>query len=90
MKGIQSKLGYLRRLGITCLWLGPIFKQVQTDRHSYHGYAVHNFLEIDPNFGTKEHLRELVKSAHELGIHVILDIILNHSGDVFAYKGGAK
>jgi glycosidase len=90
LKGIESKLGYLKRLGVTALWVGPIFKQVPRDESSYHGYAVQDFLDIDPHFGTREHLRELVSAAHELGLYVILDIILNHSGDVFAYKDGEK
>lgn len=90
LKGIQSKIGYLKRLGASALWLGPIFKQVPNDDHLYHGYAVQDFLEIDPHFGTREDLRDLVKVAHDEGIYVILDIILNHSGDIFAYKGGEK
>ncbi|KAF2683892.1 glycoside hydrolase family 13 protein [Lentithecium fluviatile CBS 122367] len=90
LKGIQSKLGYLKRLGATALWIGPIFKQVPRDEHLYHGYAVQNFLDIDPHFGTRDDLRDLVSAAHELDIYVILDIILNHSGNVFEYKGGEK
>ncbi|KAH7109862.1 alpha-amylase [Dendryphion nanum] len=90
LKGIESKLGYLKRLGVTALWVGPIFKQVPNDNYLYHGYAVQNFLDIDPHFGTREDLRDLVQTAHEQGIYVILDIILNHSGDVFTYVGGEK
>lgn len=90
LKGIKSKLGYLKRMGITALWVGPIFKQAPRDEHSYHGYAVQDFLDVDPRFGSREDLRDLVKASHEQGIYVILDIILNHSGDVFAYKGGEK
>lgn len=90
LKGVKSKLGYLRRLGITALWIGPIFKQAPNDKHSYHGYGVQDFMEIDPHFGTREDLCDLVKTAHTQGIFVILDIILNHSGDVFAYRGGQK
>ncbi|KAF2726618.1 alpha-amylase [Polyplosphaeria fusca] len=90
LRGIKSKLGYIKRLGVTALWIGPIFKQVSTDKYSYHGYAVQDFLKVDPHFGSREDLRDLVQSAHAQGIYVILDIILNHSGDVFAYKGGDK
>ncbi|ORY13410.1 glycoside hydrolase superfamily [Clohesyomyces aquaticus] len=88
LRGVNNKLGYLKRLGVTALWVGPIFKQVPKDEGSYHGYAVQNFLQIDNHFGTREDLRDLVRNAHTHGIYVILDIILNHSGDVFAYKGG--
>jgi len=86
LRGVKSKLGYLKRMGVTAVWIGPIFKQVPHDEHSYHGYAVQNFLNIDPHFGVREDLKDLVQAAHKEGIYVILDIILNHSGDVFGYK----
>ncbi|MGH7495163.1 MAG: alpha-amylase family glycosyl hydrolase [bacterium] len=84
LKGLKSKLGYLQRLGVTAIWVSPIFKQVAF-QESYHGYGIQNFLDVDPHFGNREHLRAMVKTAHQLGIYVILDIILNHSGDVFTY-----
>ncbi|MBU1232446.1 MAG: alpha-amylase [Proteobacteria bacterium] len=89
LAGVQDKLGYLQRLGVTALWLSPVFKQV-TDSNDYHGYGVQNFLEVDPHFGTRDELKSLVAKAHEAGIRVILDIILNHSGDVFAYQGNYR
>jgi len=85
LKGLKSKLGYLRRLGVTAIWISPVFKQVAF-QSTYHGYGIQNFLEVDPHFGTREDLRDLVDSAHQQGIYCILDIILNHCGDVFAYK----
>ncbi|MCC6366591.1 MAG: alpha-amylase [Bryobacterales bacterium] len=87
LKGIESKLGYLQRLGVTAVWLSPIFKQVNAD-NSYHGYGIQHFLDVDPHFGTRDDLRNLVSSAHKMGLRVILDIILNHSGDVFRYNSG--
>lgn len=84
LKGLTSKIGYLQRLGVTALWVSPIFKQVAF-QESYHGYGIQNFLEVDPHFGTREDLKELVETAHQNGIYVILDIILNHVGDVFTY-----
>ncbi|OLE56635.1 MAG: alpha-amylase [Chloroflexi bacterium 13_1_20CM_2_59_7] len=87
LQGLTSKLGYLRRMGVTALWVGPIFKQVAFQA-TYHGYGVQNFLDVDPHFGTREDLKTLVKTAHDNGIYVILDIILNHSGDVFSYANG--
>ncbi len=86
LEGLRDKLGYLKRLGISAIWLSPIFQQVY-DSGDYHGYGIQNFLEVDPHFGRREELKALVKAAHDLGIRVILDIILNHAGDVFAYKG---
>jgi glycosidase len=86
LKGLESKIGYLKRLGITALWISPIFKQVRF-QETYHGYGIQNFLEVEPHFGTREDLQELVRVAHEAGIYVILDIILNHAGNVFSYSG---
>ncbi len=85
LKGLTSKIGYLQRLGITAVWVSPIFKQVAFEQ-TYHGYGIQNFLDIDPHFGTRDDLRQLVRTAHDHGIYVILDIILNHTGDVFAYQ----
>jgi glycosidase len=90
LRGLTSKLGYLRRLGATALWISPVFKQVAFDRGSYHGYGIQDFLDVDPRFGTADELRALVDAAHAQGIYVILDIILNHAGDVFAYEGDAR
>lgn len=88
LKGIIKKLDYLQEMGITGIWLSPVLKQ-PSYANSYHGYGIQNFLEIDPHFGTKEDLRDLVDAAHARGIYVILDIILNHTGDVFAYTDQA-
>jgi glycosidase len=85
LQGIKSKLDYFSELGITAIWISPIFKQVAFEE-SYHGYGIQNFLAVDPHFGKLEDLRELVKAAHEKGIYIILDIILNHSGNVFTYE----
>jgi glycosidase len=59
IKGLTSKLGYLRRLGITALWVSPPFRQVACEP-SYHGYGVQNFLDVDPHFGTREEFRDFV------------------------------
>ncbi len=84
LKGLKSKIGYLKRLGVKAIWISPIFKQVRF-QETYHGYGIQNFLEVEPRFGTREDLQEVVRFAHENGIYVILDIILNHTGNVFSY-----
>src|SRR5256885_14005712 len=84
LQGLTSKMGYLRRLGITAIWLSPIFKQVNVD-NTYHGYGIQNFLGVDPHFGTTDNLINMVKTAHDNHIRVVLDIILNHTGQVFVY-----
>ncbi len=87
LAGIESKLGYLQRLGVTVVWISPILKQVAADE-SYHGYGIQDFLDVDPRFGTRDDLRRLVDTAHSMNIRVILDVILNHTGDVFRYSIG--
>ncbi len=85
LKGLESKIGYLKRMGITAIWISPIFKQVSF-KETYHGYGIQNFIDVDSHFGTRDDLKQLVKTAHDNGIRIILDIILNHSGDVFHYN----
>jgi hypothetical protein len=85
LRGLTQKIGYLKRLGVTAIWISPIFKQVAF-QETYHGYGIQNFLEVEPRFGTREYLQEVVRVAHDNGIYVILDIILNHAGDVFSYE----
>ncbi len=88
LAGVRSKLGYLSRLGVSALWLSPVLRQRPDRADNYHGYAIQDFLQVDPRFGTDDDLVELVGAAHAAGIHVILDVILNHTGDVFAYVPG--
>lgn len=84
IKGIQGQLDYLKGLGITTIWVGPIFKQrVRLD--SFHGYGVQDFLEVDPRFGTRADLIDLINAAHSKQLKIILDIIINHSGDNWGY-----
>jgi glycosidase len=85
LRGLATKIGYLERLGISAIWISPIFKQLAS-RETYHGYGIQDFLDVDPRFGTRDDLRALVDAAHAHGIRVILDIILNHTGDVFGYN----
>lgn len=84
LNGIASKLDYLRDLGVTTLWIGPVWKQ-RRDLDTYHGYGIQNFLEVDPRFGTREDLRALVDAAHLRGMYVLLDIIYNHTGNNWFY-----
>jgi len=85
LKGIESKLNYLQNLGVTTLWVNPPWKQ-RIDLQTYHGYGIQNFLDIDPRFGTRQDLRDLVDAAHDRGMYVILDVIYNHSGSNWFYR----
>ncbi|MGK7931392.1 MAG: alpha-amylase family glycosyl hydrolase [Microcystaceae cyanobacterium] len=86
IKGIHSKLDYLKNLGVTTLWINPPWKQ-RYDLQTYHGYGIQNFLDIDPRFGTRQELRDLIDAAHEREMYVILDVIFNHSGNNWYYQG---
>jgi glycosidase len=85
LQGLTSKIGYLKRMGVTALWLSPIFKQVSF-QETYHGYGIQDFLSVAPNFGSIADLQKMVQTAHANGIYVILDIILNHAGNIFSYN----
>jgi glycosidase len=87
LKGITENLDYINGLGCTALWLSPIFKN-RKESNTYHGYGIQNFLDIDPRFGTVKDLQQLVKEAHKRGMYIILDIVINHTGDNWAYQGG--
>jgi glycosidase len=86
LKGVKSKLSYLADLGVTTVWLGPVWKQRRPD-NSYHGYAIQDFLEVDPRFGTRKDLVDLVSAAHGRKLRVILDVIFNHTGNNWVYEG---
>ena len=73
-KGIESKLDYLKSLGVQALWLSPIHKS-----SSYHGYDVLDYTSIDPDFGTEDDFKSLVNSAHSKGIKIYLDYVINHT-----------
>lgn len=89
IRGIMSKLDYLQGLGVTAAWVGPIFKQ-RGHLNTYHGYGIQDFLDVDPRFGTRRELVELVAAAHARGLRIILDIIFNHSGSNFDYLIGGQ
>lgn len=89
--GIRDRLGYLQDLGVGAIWLSPVLKNCQFDANTHHGYGIQNFLEIEPRFAStpakaEDELRALIDAVHARGMYVIFDIVLNHTGDVFAYK----
>jgi glycosidase len=84
LKGIESKLPYLKELGVTALWIGPIWRQ-RPDLETYHGYGIQHFLEVDPRFGTRQDLRDMVEAAHALEMYVLMDVIYNHTGNNWFY-----
>jgi len=87
LQGVKSKLDYLKRLGVTTLWLSPVFKQ-RGHLDTFHGYGVQDFLDVDPHFGTRRDLVDFMNAAHRQGMRIILDIIFNHSGPNWIYPPG--
>lgn len=91
IKGITQKVkeGYFTDLGINAIWLTPVVEQIHgaTDEgtgvsYGFHGYWAKDWTKIDPNYGTKEDLHELVTEAHSRGIRIVLDAVINHTGPV--------
>ena len=79
LRGIIEKLPYIRDLGITGIYLLPVFLS-----DSNHTYNTFDYTKIDPDFGTEADMVRLVNTAHEMGIRVMLDAVFNHSGTEFA------
>lgn len=77
IKGITEKLGYLSDLGVTMLWICPIYKSPMDDN----GYDISDYFDLAPEFGTMEDLDELIEKANEKGIKIILDLVINHTSD---------
>lgn len=75
LKGLTSRLDYLTELGVNGIWLMPIHPSV-----SYHKYDVSEYFAIDPQYGTMEDFEELMAECDKRDIHVILDLVLNHTG----------
>jgi oligo-1,6-glucosidase len=81
LKGIISKLDYLQSLGITAVWLNPVFESPNDDN----GYDVSDYRKILKDFGTMEDFDALLKGLHERGIKLIMDLVVNHSSDEHAW-----
>ena len=91
LRGIIQKIddNYFSDLGINAIWMTPLVEQVHGatnegtgNTYAFHGYWTKDWTELDPNFGTKEDLKELVEKAHKKGIRIVLDAVINHTGPV--------
>jgi len=96
--GLHNQLPYLENLGITAVWVGPIYqnKTVQPDSSNlygyssgYHGYWITDFEQVDPHLGTNTEFQALVDDAHSRGIQVFMDVVTNHTADVIQLDGNA-
>jgi len=92
LKGMSQKLDYLQGLGVTAIWLSPIFKNKPVqgaageETAGYHGYWITDFLSVDPHLGTNEEFKAFVDAAHERNMLVYMDIITNHTADVISLR----
>ena len=77
LKGIQSRLGYLRRLGVDAIWIAPMYPSPQVD----FGYDISNYEGVDPQYGTLADMNALIAAANKHQIRVLLDMVLNHTSD---------
>lgn len=80
LNGIEQKLGYLKSLGVTCIYLNPIF-----EAQSNHRYDTANYEKIDSMLGTEKDFKSLCESAKKLGIRIMLDGVFSHTGDDSRY-----
>ena len=80
LKGIEQKLDYIASLGVSCIYLNPIF-----EAHSNHRYNTADYMKIDAHLGTEEDLCSLVKAAEKRGIGIVLDGVFSHTGDDSIY-----
>ncbi|MFQ3193244.1 MAG: glycosidase [Colwellia sp.] len=87
IQGLQAKLPYIKKMGVSAIWLTPIMRNqaIQGDSSGYHGYWILDFNEIDPHLGSNEDLKRFIDAAHEENIKVFFDIITNHTADVIKY-----
>ena len=86
IRGVIDNLDYLESLHVNCIYFNPLFMAA-----SYHKYDTIDYFEVDPCFGTKDDLRELVEKSHQKGIYVIFDGVFNHCGEgFFAFRDVLK
>lgn len=92
LKGLTRRIDYIKSMGATAIWLGPIYKNQPVqgapgeESAGYHGYWITDFTKPDPHFGTEDDLRAFVEAAHGAGLKVYLDIITNHTADIIGYR----
>ncbi|KJG16839.1 alpha,alpha-phosphotrehalase [Photobacterium angustum] len=75
IQGIISKLDYLKHLGVDAIWLTPIYQSPMIDN----GYDISDYYAVNPDFGSMEDFSILLELAHQLGIRIIMDIVVNHT-----------
>lgn len=91
LQGLIQKLSYIKALGFTAIWITPPVENQWWDASipygGYHGYWASSFTNVDPHFGTLEDYKAFVRAAHAMGMRVIQDIVVNHTGNYFMMSG---
>jgi len=86
LRGLIEKLDYIQGLGVTCLWLLPIYPSPLKDD----GYDIANYYDIHPDYGTLDDFQDLLDEAHDRGLRVITDLVLNHTSDQHPWFRAAR
>ncbi|MEC0236731.1 family 14 glycosylhydrolase [Paenibacillus kribbensis] len=87
-QGIINQLDYIQNMGFTAIWITPV--TMQKSEFAYHGYHTYDFYAVDGHLGTMDKFKELVRKAHDKKIAVMLDVVVNHTGDFQPANGFAK
>ena len=77
IKGIITKLDYLKTLGVDIIWLSPVYQSPNDDN----GYDISDYYQIQPEFGTMDDMDLLIQTAKEKGLKIIMDLVINHTSD---------
>eukprot|EP00425_Heterocapsa_triquetra_P036815 CAMPEP_0195080476 /NCGR_PEP_ID=MMETSP0448-20130528/22166_1 /TAXON_ID=66468 /ORGANISM="Heterocapsa triquestra, Strain CCMP 448" /LENGTH=1999 /DNA_ID=CAMNT_0040113429 /DNA_START=61 /DNA_END=6060 /DNA_ORIENTATION=+ len=75
LEGLRQRLSYIKHLGASVIWLSPV---LLNNKGKYHGYGLSDPAKVDPGFGNAKLLRKVVREAHEMGIRVVMDMVINH------------
>ena len=77
LKGVLSKLEYIKSLGADAVWFSPLYVSPQAD----YGYDIADYCNINPEYGTLDEFKQVLDKAHGLGLRVIMDLVINHTSD---------
>ncbi len=77
LQGIIQKIPYLKKLGVDVIWLCPVYQSPQDDN----GYDISDYESIDPEFGTMDDMKELIRACNREDIRIVMDLVVNHTSD---------
>ena len=77
LKGVMQKLDYIKSLGVDAIWFSPLYASPQAD----YGYDIADYCNINPEYGTLDEFKALLAAAHERGLKVVMDLVINHTSN---------